>query len=208
VMPNNKATLYNGKGEALYSFGEAPRNLIKWAPNGKFFLMGGTGGMNGDFQFYCREHVGKRGPLAAATGGPDGKLGFFSEKSTSQVWSPCSRYLLTSNVFRLLRTANKFAVWKHNGEKLLEEKFPEELHGIDWVPTPAKQFKPRAASPTKVTATPAAAKSQAYRPPGGASNTVNAMLNRPTSSSFGGQVKAKASGPVGGAVLETKKKKK
>ena len=202
-MPRNKATLYDANGTAVYSFGESPRNLIRWSPNGKMFVLGGTGGLAGEFTFYDRTAVGKRGPQAQPSGA-DGKLGFFDEKSTVQSWSPCSRYLLCANVFRLLRQDNKYFIYKHTGERVAEEKFPGELHGIDWVPHPASNWKDRAPSPTKSVEKV----KQAYRAPGGGSSAAAALLARPSSSSIGGAVKPKQVGPVGGAVVEEKKKRK
>lgn len=189
VMPKNKATLYNNKAQPVYSFGEAPRNLVLWAPNGRLFVLGGTGNLAGEFQFYDREAVGKRG---------DGKLGYFSEKSSVQQWTPDSRYLLCSTVFSRLRIDNKLVVWKHNGDRILEVKY-KVLQQASFVP--GGVFPDRALSPTRVPTTLERPKSGAYKPPVASAAAAALLARRPAS----GQ-QAKPAGPVGATVADPKKK--
>lgn len=196
AMPRNKATLYNSKAQPLFTFGEAPRNIVRWAPDGRMFALGGTGNLAGDFQFYDRD--------AAAAGGKTadgGKLGNFSEKSSLQVWSPDSRYLTCSTVFSKLRVDNRIVVWKHSGERVLERKF-NVLQEASWVPREASLFPRRAPSPT--VAAVEKPKAVAYRPPV-ASAAAAALLARPGSAT--GQ-QAKPAGPIGGAVVVKKKTKR
>ena len=194
TMPRNKATLYNAKGCPIYSFGEAPRNLIQWSPNGKMFALGGTGNLVGEFQFYDRPAVGVKG---------DGKLGYFSEKSSVQVWAPDSRHFSCSTIFSRLRIDNKLMIWKHSGELCCEIKYKTPLHGVTWVPYSSSSYKARPPSPTKVI--PEKAKPQAYRPPV-ASAAAAALLARNPATSVGQA--PKPAGPVGGQVVEEKKKKR
>lgn len=197
-MPNNKATLYNSKAQPLFTFGEAPRNLVRWAPNGKMFALGGTGNLAGDFQFYDRD--------AAASGRNDsngGKLGHFSEKSSIQVWAPDSRHLTCTTVFTKLRVDNRIVVWKHSGERVFEKKYTV-LQEASWAPADPAAFPRRSPSPT--VAAVEKPKAAAYRPPV-ASAAAAALLARPSVTSAGAQ-KAKPVGPVGGGVIDPKKKVK
>ena len=186
VMPRNKATLYNARGQPLYTFGEAPRNLVKWSPNGKLFVLGGSGTLAGEFQFYDRTAVGKP---------KDGKLGYFSEKLSDYSWSPCSRFLLGANVFSRLRVDNKYVVWKHNGERVTEKKY-EVLWEAAWIPYPSAAYVERPLSPVRE----APKQKQAYIPPH-RSAAAAALLARTTPA-----VEARA-GPVGACVEEKKKKR-
>lgn len=197
AMPNNKATLFNAKGEALCQFGDAsPRNLASWSPNGRLLAIGGAGNLAGDFQFYDRSVAVATEKRSPAT------LGSFSEKNSLYFWSPCSRVLVAANVFSRLRISNKYVLWKHSGERLAEVKF-DELHEAVFLPVPASAFPVRSPSPVKVTA---AAKPQAYRPPH-QSAAAAALLARPTSSSSA-HVKPATTGPIGSAVVVEDKKKR
>lgn len=196
AMPRNKATLYNVQGQAVYSFGEAPRNFVTWSPNGKMFLLGGNGNMAGDHQFYHRESVAKRG---------DGKHGFFSEKTSVQIWAPDSRHLVSANIFSRLRLDNKWTVWKYTGEKVASVKF-DQLFTAVFVPYPHKRYTERPLEPIAVQQT--AVKPQAYRPPGGGSSAAATMLSRNPASAIGNAVRPASAGPVGAAVVEEPKKRR
>ena len=198
TMPRNKATLYNDKGQALYQFGEAPRNLSMWAPNGAMFVIGGTGSLVGEFQFYDREGLDQKKPAATPvqrtiTGRPvsaaassssaadvGGKLGSFNEKSSEQTWSPDSRFVLCATIFGKLRIDNKYFVYKHNGERCCEVKFPTEegsLHQALWVPRPSGFYGgPRAPSPTLAAAT--APKPALFKARGAGNAAISAALSR------------------------------
>eukprot|EP00744_Colponema_vietnamica_P019000 GILI01026857.1.p1 GENE.GILI01026857.1~~GILI01026857.1.p1 ORF type:complete len:660 (-),score=161.85 GILI01026857.1:91-2070(-) len=192
TMPRNKATLYNDKGQALFQFGEAPRNLAFWSPNGSQFVIGGTGSLVGEFQFYHREGLdNKAKPALPAGQRPSsaspaplelgGKLGSFNEKSSEQTWSPDSRFLLCATVFGKLRIDNKLFVYKHNGERCCESKFKNEdgnLHQATWIPMPAGHYgQPRAPSPT-VAAAAAPPKPALFKARGSGNSAAAAALSR------------------------------
>lgn len=191
TMPRNKATLYNDKGQALFQFGEAPRNLSFWSPNGSMFVIGGTGSLVGEFQFYHRDGLdnktkpaitaGQRPSSAAAPSELGGKLGSFNEKSSEQSWSPDSRFMLCSTVFSKLRIDNKFFVFKHNGERCCESKFKTEdgsLYQATWIPMPAGYYgQPRPPSPT-VSAAQAPPKPALFKARGAGNAAISAALSR------------------------------
>jgi translation initiation factor 2A len=192
-MPRNRATLFNAQAQPIHSFGESPRNYVQWSPDGRMFILGGNGNLAGETQFYHRESVGKKG---------DGKLGFFSEKTSVTLWTPDSRSVVSANIFSRLRLDNKFTIWKHTGAKGYTEKF-DQLYTATFVPTPAKAFKPRAPSP--VVQSHEVAKPQAYRAPG-APSAAAALLARQPASAIGNAVRPATAGPIGATVVVEKKK--
>ncbi|KAK7194090.1 Eukaryotic translation initiation factor eIF2A [Novymonas esmeraldas] len=207
-MPRNKCTLFNKSGVALVTFGEAPRNMAAWAPNGTRFVVGGSGNLAGDFQFYNRPQM-----MMAAAGGGAGSAaavavastatctGEFNEKCSFQTWGPDSYTFLCSTVFTRLRMDNKIVVAKVNGTRVLTQRYPV-LYGAHWVAMRAPQaYAPRTASPR--TAGEEKPKAQAYRPPGGTSR-ASALLRREPEA----PQQAKSAGPVGSTVVTQKKKRR
>ena len=79
VMPGAKATMYDAAGKATFEMGCAPRNTIRWAPHGRFFVLGGWGSLAGEMDVWDRNKLKK---IATTQ----------SSYSISQEWSPCSRY--------------------------------------------------------------------------------------------------------------------
>ncbi|KPI85125.1 hypothetical protein ABL78_5818 [Leptomonas seymouri] len=207
-MPRNKCTLFNKSGVALMTFGEAPRNMVSWAPNGSLFVVGGSGNLAGDYRFYTRPQVGA---AAASSKGANNATvpvassatctGEFNEKCSYQFWAPDSYNFLCSTVFTRLRMDNKVVIVKANGARMLTQKYPT-LYGAHWVAMKApSEFPARAVSP-RATAeeTP---KPQAYRPPGGTSRAAALLRRDPVAIQ-----QAKAAGPVGATVVAQKKKRR
>ncbi|KPA77871.1 hypothetical protein ABB37_06667 [Leptomonas pyrrhocoris] len=205
-MPRNKCTLFNRSGVALVTFGEAPRNTVSWAPNGQYFVVGGSGNLAGDFQFYARpQTVGTATATAESSGSVASSsaacIGEFNEKCSFQLWAPDSYNFLCSTVFTRLRMDNKIVITKLNGARVLTQKFPM-LYGAHWVAMrapsdyPARVASPRATAEEKP-------KPQAYRPPGGTSRAAALLRRDPASTQ-----QAKAAGPVGATVAVQKKKRR
>lgn len=199
-MPRNSCTLVNQHGAALVTFGEAPRNMAKWAPNGELFVLGGSGNLAGDYQFY--HHPPVTTAKAASTAATASCTGEINEKCSFQEWAPDSYHFLCSTVYTRLRMDNKIVVTKANGSRLLTQKYPM-LYGAHWV-----TMQPPSASPRRpVSPRPTAEekpKSQAYCPPGGPSRAA-ALLRRDTT---GTAPVAKPAGPVGATVVVQKKKRR
>ncbi|EPY27410.1 translation initiation factor 2A, partial [Strigomonas culicis] len=125
-MPHNKATLFSKKGVALLTFGEAPRNMSTWAPNGKALAMGGSGNLAGDYHFYSIESAPAR-PGAAAAPPPSytsALTGHVNEKCSFSTWAPDSHNFLCATCFTRLRTDNKVMFVKNNGQRVLTQKYP------------------------------------------------------------------------------------
>ncbi|AIN96940.1 hypothetical protein LPMP_160660 [Leishmania panamensis] len=206
-MPRNKCTLFNRNGVAQLTFGEAPRNMVAWAPNGAQFVVGGSGNLAGDYQFYIRPQTGQ---VAGAGTGPNTTVpvapsaactGEFNEKCSLQHWAPDSYNFLCATVFTRLRMDNKIIVTKLNGAHVLTQKYPV-LYGAHWVAMHAPgKYPARAASPR--TAGEEKPKSQAYRPPGGASRAAVLLRRDPEATK-----QAKSAGPIGATVVVQKKKRR
>ncbi|EPY40788.1 translation initiation factor 2A [Angomonas deanei] len=191
-MPRNKVTLFNKKGIALLTFGEAPRNMADWSPDGKEIVMGGSGNLAGDYKFYSIKPSSTAVPSAT----PNGSL---NDKCSFTFWAPDSHNFLCTNVFTKLRVDNKVAFYKTNGECVVTKKFPM-LYGAHWVQMKAtKDYAPRPASPVKTT-TEVKEKPQAYRAPG--NNAPN--FHRPKADA----AEVKAAGPPGSKLVEKKKRRR
>ncbi|RNF23633.1 translation initiation factor 2A [Trypanosoma conorhini] len=219
TMPRNKTTMYDKAGVALMTFDEAPRNVILWAPNGRFCALGGTGNLAGDFIFYdlhpaegndrsIKNNHGDKNKTAptttnsAAAATAAVMVGEFNEKSSVQMWAPDSRNFLCATVFTRLRIDNKLVFFKNNGEHLMTQKYPF-LYGAHWVQAQETNLYPqRPASPRRETDKPS--KPQPYRPPH-ASAAAAALLRRPDSST---PKQGKPAGPLGATVVVQKKKKR
>ncbi|KAG8339214.1 hypothetical protein TRVL_09959 [Trypanosoma vivax] len=210
TMPRNKTTLYDKTGNALMTFGEAPRNIILWSPNGRSCALGGTGNLAGDFVFFDIHSACGAGSLAHNKGrgaaesssGSSHATGEFNQKSSVQCWAPDSHIFLCSTVFTRLRIDNKLAFYKKNGEHLLTQKYPI-LYGAHWVQTQCTDLYPvRPASPRKESNE--TKKPQPYRPPH-VSAAAAALLRRPDSATV---QQAKPAGPPGATVVVQKKKRR
>ncbi|KAF8299392.1 putative eukaryotic translation initiation factor eIF2A [Trypanosoma cruzi] len=220
TMPRNKTTLYDKTGMALMTFGEAPRNTILWAPNGRYCALGGTGNLAGDFVFFNLHpsdsnnnmkniHKDKNTrapmapkPVAASSSEAAVMIGEFNEKSSVQMWAPDSHNFFCATIFTRLRIDNKLVFFKKNGEHLLTQKYPM-LYGAHWVQTQDTRLYPvRSASPRKET--DKSSKPQPYRPPH-ASAAAAALLRRPDSSA---PMQVKPTVPPGATVVVQKKKRR
>lgn len=78
-MPCN-VTLFNNKAENVHEFGAAHRNVISWAPHGRFLVVAGFGNLAGEMDFYDTLRLRKIGTNTAHC-------------SVTYGWSPCSRYV-------------------------------------------------------------------------------------------------------------------
>lgn len=129
------AQLHDGRtGAARFSFGTSAWNTARFAPHGRFLMLGGFGNMPGDIALW---DVNKRKPLAPT----------FNAPCTVNVeWSPDSRYLLTTTTRPRLNVDNGYKLWSHRGVLLARKPFDMLFHAL-WRPAPASAFEDRAASP-------------------------------------------------------------
>ena len=89
------AALYNLEAEQIYAFGNAHRNVICWAPHGRFLALCGFGNLAGDVDFWDRNKKKKIGsvnmPCAVEYGwSPDSRL--FVTATTAPRMNVCLLY--------------------------------------------------------------------------------------------------------------------
>lgn len=238
-MPRNRATLVNAAdGLPLVSYGEGPRNMIRWSPDGRDLLVGGSGNLAGDYQFYsdCPDAArafenDKAFPKPSSP--PDqeqqksrnGCIGEINEKCSVERWAPDNYHILFSTIFTRLRVDNKIVIAKKNGVKRLTEKF-KALYGAYWVPPEEteeeeeeKKREMKKKGDEKEVYRPYRAaspkpleaqtpKAQAYRPPGRVNTT--ALPSGVMSSNHSGSASTvvRSVGLIGGQVAVPTKKKR
>ena len=155
------AALYNLEAEQVYSFGAAHRNVVSWAPHGRFLALAGFGNLAGDVDFWDRHKKKKMGsqniPCAVSYG-----------------WSPCSRFFMSATLAPRMNVDNGVRVYRYDGSGPVATKADRSpLFECFWLPADAALYPDRGISPgSKQRAKAsgdkpaAAAKPQAYRPPG------------------------------------------
>lgn len=155
------AALYNLEAEQIYSFGAAHRNVVSWAPHGRFLALAGFGNLAGDVDFWDRHKKKKIGhqniPCAVSYG-----------------WSPCSRFFMSATLAPRMNVDNGVRVYRYDGSGPVATKTDRSpLFECFWLPADAALYPDRGISPgSKQRAKAsgdkpaAAAKPQAYRPPG------------------------------------------
>ncbi|KAI9323826.1 eukaryotic translation initiation factor eIF2A-domain-containing protein [Dichotomocladium elegans] len=156
-----KATLYDHRACAVFSFGIEPRNFVRFNPQGTIIAIAGFGNLNGTIDLWDRKTLKKINT-------------FHAPNATHCEWSPCSRFLMTATLTPRLRVDNGFKMWHHTGCLVYEEAV-EELYQVDWRPESASVYPTmRAASPPpkpikilpgKATAAASSKPAGAYRPP-------------------------------------------
>lgn len=201
AMPRNRTTLYNKKGIALLTLGEAPRNMACWSPDGRAFVLGGSGNLAGDYHFYRYTPAAnpqQQQPTANC-------VGEFNEKCSFQTWAPDSHNFMCATVFTRLRVDNKIVFTKTNGERVLTERFPV-LYAAHWVTDGSSASTSGEGEPRPDSPRPAGEqKAKKYVPPGGGSARAAAALNRPDGSTT---KESRPAGPVGATPPASRKKKR
>jgi translation initiation factor 2A len=193
------STMYNEKGEPIYQFGAAHRNVVAWAPHGRFLCLAGFGNLAGEMDFYDIIRLKKLGSN-------------LSHCATTFQWSPDSRYFMTASLAPRMNVDNCFKIFKYNGIGPIAQENFEKAFDCYWKPIPASIYPDRPPSPLKrkedgspVVATvpqkaaiPAAAP---YRPPRSTGELSN-FMTRGTEVAAG---KVKKDG--GGGVVVAEKEK-
>lgn len=145
-MPRNRATLVRASdGMPVLTFGEGPRNTIRWSPDGGDLLVGGSGNLAGDYQIYSdyptTDTMGAGSANTFSLTHPAAKtterskeacVGEINEKCSVEKWAPDSYHVLFATIFTRLRVDNKIVIAKKNGVKRLTEKF-KTLYGAYWI---------------------------------------------------------------------------
>ncbi|ODQ66807.1 translation initiation factor eIF-2A [Nadsonia fulvescens var. elongata DSM 6958] len=129
-----KTTIFDARGNEVHSLPLAPRNTIKFSPQGRLVLIGGFGNLQGAVDIYDRQDKFK-------------KISSFQASNTSvSEWSPDGKYILTATTSPRLRVDNGVKIWHHSGELVYVQDYPE-LYQVTWRPQDVNQFPLRSLSP-------------------------------------------------------------
>lgn len=164
-------TLHEGrKGTKRMEFGRGHRNTIRWNPFGRFLVCGGYGQLLGDTDFWDKSSKGSLGTARLDTCVMSG-------------WAPNGRQYMAATTAPRMRMDNKIVLYDYCGVRLSDVSF-DELMNATWRPRPRGAFPDRPASPGREPgakakakaggypgSSAAAAKPQAYRPPGARGST-------------------------------------
>jgi len=156
-----RSTLFDLRGEGIFDFGENHRNCVRWAPHGRFLMIGGFGNLVGEMTFWDRNKLKPMGVTEAPT------------PATTYGWSPDSRYFLTATTRPRMNVENSVHIFRYNGDgPLLSEEF-DCLTLAQWLPG-SEAYPDRPQSPQRLKkkksgeakeAKPAAKSSAKYVPP-------------------------------------------
>jgi len=157
-MPS-KTTLFSHQCKPIADFGTAPRNTLRWSPNGRLLCIGGFGNLQGDMDFWDPKTVKKVGTANASN-------------SSFCEWSPDGKYFLTAILTPRLRVDNGFKLWNHEGTFIYGESL-NELYQVVWQPAlpgtyPNKAYvftKKEEQSTPKAAASSSSAPAAKYRHP-------------------------------------------
>ena len=86
----------------LFLFGEAHRNIVSWAPHGRFVALCGFGNLAGDFDMW---DVNKKKKMGANT----------TSAAVGYGWSPDSRQFMVSTTAPRMNVDNGIRLFKYNG---------------------------------------------------------------------------------------------
>ncbi|KAL8874471.1 MAG: hypothetical protein Q9174_000216 [Haloplaca sp. 1 TL-2023] len=116
-----KATLFNTRAKATYSFALGPRNTIIFSPHGRFVLIAGFGNLAGQMDIYDLDK--------------DYQKICSIEASNASVceWSPDGKYILTATTSPRLRVDNGVRIWHVAGGLMYNEDL-QELYHVTWRP--------------------------------------------------------------------------
>jgi len=176
-----QCTMHNDQCVPVYQFGAAHRNVISFAPHGRFLCLAGFGNLAGEMDFYDLLRLKKLGSNS-------------SHCAISYCWSPDSRYFLTATLAPRMNVDNGFKLFKYNGvgpifhqpiERAFEVAWQPILSDVDIFPNrgptpPRRNADGTIAKPPVTNITTAAAITKpttAYRPPG-STGSLSAMMKK------------------------------
>jgi translation initiation factor 2A len=122
-----KTTIFDARGNTVYSFPVASRNSIIFSPHARFILLAGFGNLQGTVDIYDRQRQ-------------FAKVATIEASNTSVCeWSPDGRYILTATTSPRLRVDNGVKIWHYSG-KLIYVQEHDELFGVGWRPQDVASF--------------------------------------------------------------------
>ncbi|KAI8923961.1 eukaryotic translation initiation factor eIF2A-domain-containing protein [Entophlyctis helioformis] len=151
-----KATLFDHRANAMYEFGSAARNQVKFNPNGRLLFIGGFGNLAGEMDVWDRKTFKKVATIHASN-------------SSSCDWAPDGKHIMTSTLYRRLKVDNGIKFWHYTGV-LVNKVDVKEMHQTSWKADPRELWPERGAlspAPAGIEQPQAVAKPLGkYRPPG------------------------------------------
>ncbi|GBG32240.1 Eukaryotic translation initiation factor 3 subunit B [Hondaea fermentalgiana] len=111
------SVLYNMKGDAIFDFGQAHRNTIRFSPHGRFLCLGGFGNLSGDMDFWDMNKKSRMGSVRANC-------------AVSQEWSPCGRFFMTGTLFPRMRVDNGLSFYTYRGQHLFDVSVREATKAL------------------------------------------------------------------------------
>lgn len=122
-----KTTIFDSRGNEIYSFPLAPRNTLNFSPHARFLLVAGFGNLQGTIDIYDRQKQ-------------FAKVSMIEAANTSVCeWSPDGRYLLLATTSPRMRVDNGIRIWHISG-KLVYAKDHVELLSASWRPQSVDLF--------------------------------------------------------------------
>ncbi|RKO84683.1 eukaryotic translation initiation factor eIF2A-domain-containing protein, partial [Blyttiomyces helicus] len=115
-----KATLFDHRASAIYEFGSAARNQVRYSPHGRLFYIAGFGNLAGDMDIWDRKTFKKIATISASN-------------SSSCDWCPDSRHIMTSSLYRRLKVDNGIKIWHYTGA-LVHTVDVKEMYQTAWRP--------------------------------------------------------------------------
>lgn len=145
------ATMHDGRdGKPTFQFGNAHRNVVDWAPHGRFLNIGGFGNLGGGMGFWDRNKL-KLIPGCAAN-----VEGFLrADAVVGHGWSPDSRLFCVSTCTPRMNVDNGLRLFRYNGEELLnvpwknDDYRPDKLLEACFVPALPTVYPDRPQTPVK-----------------------------------------------------------
>lgn len=190
-----QCTMHNEQGTPVFQFGAAHRNVIAFAPHGRFLCLAGFGNLAGEMDFYDLQRLKKLGSNV-------------SHCATNYGWSPDSRFFMTATLAPRMNVDNGFKLFKYNGVGPVLHQPIDRAFEVVWQPvaSPSEVFPNRGPSPVRrnadgsVAAPPSSSvtaaapvKAVAYRPPG-STGSLSEMMKKEkvTTAAPMGKVKAES----------------
>ncbi|EFC40246.1 eukaryotic translation initiation factor 3 subunit 9-like protein [Naegleria gruberi] len=140
--PNMRATLFDAQSQPIFEFLQQQENTSNWkvnkifySPHGRFLVLAGFGGFTGTLLFFDRERKRLMGINQAS-------------EPTFAHWSPDSRLFIVGTHFPKLRVANKFQIYKYNGQLMYNLTLQDDfLYHAIIRPVSSNRYKNRPPSP-------------------------------------------------------------
>lgn len=130
-MPS-RATMFSHKGDAVFDFGEGPRNEIHFNRFGNILVLCGFGNISsGRMQFWDVEN--RREIVSIEV-----------PNTTALEWAPDGQHLMTATTTPRLRMDNVYRIWHYTGRMVYEQRFdlPLELFQVQWRPVASGTYHP------------------------------------------------------------------